>query len=72
MSNRITVRVVLENGNQWDTPINTDFAGAANYYFGAGGFEQLDGSTSRVARVIELGPGDGILSVMTSEEFYHP
>jgi len=66
----IVVKVVLVNGNSWVTPINTDFAGAANYYFGAGGFEQPDGSVSRVDRVVEIGEDDSIVRVMTASEFF--
>jgi hypothetical protein len=52
---KTVVRVVLENGNNWDTTINTDFAGAVDYFFKAGGFEQHDGTVSKVVAVI----GDG-------------
>jgi hypothetical protein len=70
MPGRIVVRVVLINGNEWVTPINTDFAGACNYYFGAGGFEQPDGSVSRVSRVIQLDSDDRVVRVMTASEFF--
>jgi hypothetical protein len=70
VSNRIDVRVVLVNGNEWVTGINADFAGAAAYYFGAGGFEQPDGSMSRVDQVIEIGPNDSVVAVMTAAEFF--
>lgn len=70
MPNQITVRVVLVNGNSWVTPINTDFAGATNYFFGAGGFEQPDGSVSRVDRVVQLREDDSPVRVMTADEFY--
>jgi hypothetical protein len=51
-----TVRVELENRNWWVTPINTDFDGAVDYFFGAGCFEQPDETVSRVVRVSEVLP----------------
>ena len=65
-----TVKVVLVNGNSWSTEINTDFNGAVRYYFGAGGFEQPDGSISLVDRVIELGKDGPTGMVVTADEFF--
>lgn len=51
---RSTVVVTLANGNNWITTINTDFAGACDYYFRASQFEQRDESVSRVVSVGEV------------------
>lgn len=64
------VLVRLENGNNWTTRINTDFAGACGYFFGAGEFEQPDETVSRVAAVSLLDCDGRIVEVVTSEEFY--
>jgi len=66
----IVVRVTLENGNNWVTPINADFPESVTYYFHAGGFEQRDGSVSPVVRVEQLDPNGAVVAVMTADEFF--
>lgn len=51
---RCVVRVTLENGNSWVTTINTDFAGAVDYFRSAGGFEQADGDVISVTEVDDV------------------
>jgi hypothetical protein len=64
------VRIELENGNNWTTSINTDFDGAVNYFFGAGGFEQPDSSVSPVAAVAEVNEDGSLGQVMTDQEYF--
>jgi hypothetical protein len=54
---KCVVRVTTDDGNSWVTSINTDFAGAVKYFRGAGGFENSDGSVSKVASVCEVCDG---------------
>lgn len=69
--NSTTVQVVLVNGNSWTTSINTDFAGACNYYFESGGFEQPDESVSQVSRVAMIDPAGQTVEVMTAKQYFN-
>ena len=64
------VQVLLENGNNWVTTINTDYRGALDYYYGAGSFEQSDGSMSAVVTVSQLNQVGSIVEVVTREEYH--
>lgn len=69
MSNKTVVRVVLVDGSSWVTEINTDFDGAAAYYFGAGSFENADETVVAVDMVIQLGPDDSVVRVAMADDW---